>query len=99
MKLSIIIPVFNEYQTVKSLLEKVKKIDIEKEIIVVDDGSTDGTREILKNETGCKTIYHDKNQGKGSAIRTAIKYVTGDVVIIQDADLEYDPKEYKERRF
>ncbi len=94
MKLSIIIPVFNECRTVKALLERVKRIDIEKEIIVVDDGSTDGTREILKNEIDCKVAYHDKNQGKGAAIRTALKYITGDVVLIQDADLEYDPKDY-----
>lgn len=94
MKLSVVIPVFNERNTIKAILTKVKNIDLDKEIIIVDDGSTDGTAEILRNEQECKVYYHNKNEGKGAALQTAIKYITGDVVIIQDADLEYDPKDY-----
>lgn len=96
MKLSVVIPVYNEKRTIEEILKRVKAVDIEKEIIVVDDGSTDGTREILKNiqEDGISIYYHDKNKGKGAALRTGFRYVTGDIVIIQDADLEYDPNEY-----
>ena len=97
MKLSIIMPIYNEKETLKKIVEKIQKVPIEKEIIMVDDGSTDGTREIMKkyeNVTNIKVIYHTKNMGKGATIRTAIKYITGDIVIIQDADLEYDPNDY-----
>lgn len=98
MKLSIIIPVYNEKNTILKILSKIQRVDlgdVEKEIIIVDDFSKDGTREILKDlASKYKIIYHDKNQGKGSAIRTAIKHITGDLVIIQDADLEYDPNDY-----
>jgi glycosyltransferase involved in cell wall biosynthesis len=100
MKLSIIIPVYNEKGTLREILDRIKNVNIgniEKESVVVDDFSTDGSREILKGEEGkgVKIFYHEKNAGKGAAIRTALRYVTGDLVIIQDADLEYDPEDYK----
>ena len=89
--LTIIIPVYNEINTLEKLLEKISKIDfISKEIILVDDASTDGTRDLIKNKLSSKvtrTIYHKKNQGKGSAIRSAQNFIKGDFVIIQDADL------------
>ncbi len=98
MKLSVIIPVYNEVDTIREIIQRVKAVNIDKEIIIVDDCSTDGTRAILKNPAKegrmCKAYYHDKNMGKGAAIRTALRYITGDVVVIQDADLEYDPNEY-----
>ncbi len=96
MKLSVIIPVFNEENTILEILEKVKKVPIEKEIIIVDDGSTDRTREILKNikDERIKIIFKEKNQGKGSAIREGLKVVKGDIVVIQDADLEYNPNDW-----
>jgi len=100
MKLSVIIPVFNEVKTISEIINKVKKVNlknIKKEIIVVDDFSTDGTKEILSklDGKGIKTLFHQKNRGKGAAIRTALKHVTGDIILIQDADLEYDPEEYE----
>jgi glycosyltransferase involved in cell wall biosynthesis len=101
MLLSVIIPVYNERNTILKILEKVKsvKIDkIDKEIIIVDDFSTDGTREILESLKGkdekLKIIFQKKHVGKGFAIRTALKFVEGEIVLIQDADLEYDPNEY-----
>lgn len=98
MKLSIIIPVYNEEKTLIDILGKTKRVElgVKKEIIIVDDFSTDGTREKLKkiNDKDIIVLFHDKNRGKGSAIRTALKKVTGDVIIIQDADLEYNPEEY-----
>jgi len=97
MKISIIIPAFNEEKTIEKVIGVVQNLPMEKEIIVVDDGSTDRTREILAGmSSNVKIIYHEKNMGKGMAIRSAIPYLTGDVSIIQDADLEYDPKEYGE---
>ena len=96
--ISIIIPVFNEKNTILKILEKIDNInDLSKEIIIVDDFSTDGSREILKkiNRDNYKIFYHNKNLGKGAAIKTAKLHVKGDIVIIQDADLEYDPKDYK----
>ncbi|MDO8601091.1 MAG: glycosyltransferase family 2 protein [bacterium] len=101
MILSIIIPVFNEKKTIAEILKRIENIDLkglgfDKEIIVIDDGSTDGTADILRNLAGRhKTIYHLKNQGKGMAVRTGLKEVSGEYVIIQDADLEYDPEDYK----
>ena len=98
MKTSVVIPVYNEFRTIQEIIRNVKEVEIEKEIIIVDDCSTDGTREILKNEiendSMCRVFYHHKNMGKGAALRTGFKYITGDVVIIQDADLEYNPQEY-----
>ncbi len=96
MKLSVIMPVYNEKQTVLKIIEKVKKVPVEKEIIIVDDGSNDGTKEILKQikEEKIKIIFKEKNEGKGSAIREGLKYVTGNVIVIQDADLEYDPNDW-----
>jgi len=100
ISLSIVIPVFNEKNTITQILERVDALDlgggVRKEIIVVDDYSTDGTREILKiTENKFKTFYHDKNYGKGMALRTGFKEITGDYVVIQDADLEYDPNDFK----
>lgn len=99
MKLSVIIPVYNEKNTIKTVLKRVLDvgINIDKEIIIVDDFSTDGTREILKEyETyPCvKVVYHPRNLGKGAGIKTGKTHITGDVVIIQDADLEYFPEDY-----
>ncbi len=98
MKLSIIIPIYNEKKTIISVLDAVNSVDlgdIEKEIILVDDYSTDGSRDILKDlESEYKVIYHKKNCGKGRALRSGFEHVTGDIIIIQDADLEYDPNDY-----
>lgn len=96
MKLSVIMPVYNEKDTLSEIIEKVKKVKIEKEIIIVDDFSTDGSGEILDRlkDKEIKIFKHHRNRGKGAAIRTALEYVSGDIVIIQDADLEYDPNDY-----
>jgi glycosyltransferase involved in cell wall biosynthesis len=96
VKVSVIIPVYNERKTIIEIIKRIKEIKINKEIIIVDDFSTDGTRDILNTikDPEIKVVYHDKNYGKGHAIRTAIKNVSGDIVIIQDADLEYDPEDY-----
>ena len=98
MILTIIIPVFNEKNTIKQIIKKINLLkNIEKQIILVDDGSNDGTTGIIKNELFSqldKVIFHQKNLGKGAAIISAKKFVKGDVVIIQDADLEYDPRDY-----
>lgn len=98
-KLSIVIPVFNEKDLVIPVLQKVKKLRIKNtilEIIVIDDCSSDGTTEILKKEASkyaSKILYHDVNKGKGAALRTGFKHATGDVIIVQDADFEYNPSE------
>jgi glycosyltransferase involved in cell wall biosynthesis len=98
MKISIIIPCYNEKEFLPSLISLVKKSPVqEKEIILVDDGSNDGTTDLIKNNIEKqvdKVIYHTANMGKGAAINSALSHVTGDMVIIQDADLEYDPDEY-----
>ena len=96
MKISVVVPVYNERNTIKEILRQIQNVDLEKEIIVVDDYSTDGTREILKEIRGdnLKILFHNKNRGKGAALRTGFQEVTGDIVIIQDADLEYNPQEY-----
>jgi len=94
MKLSIIIPVYNEIKTVEEVVNKVKKLEINKEIIVVDDGSSDGSRELLKSLKDIKLFLHEENGGKGKAVRTGLDNVTGDVVVIQDADLEYNPEDF-----
>ena len=99
--LSIVMPVYNERETILEIVQAVLNAPAEglsKELIVVDDCSTDGTREILVKEVegkeGVRVIYHERNQGKGAALRTGISNTTGDIVLIQDADLEYDPQEY-----
>ncbi|MCD6520881.1 MAG: glycosyltransferase family 2 protein [Anaerolineae bacterium] len=96
MKLSVLMPVYNEEAGLETILRRVAAVDIEKEIIVVDDCSSDGTAGILEriDIPGLKVIRHSVNRGKGAAIRTALQAVTGDAVIIQDADLEYDPQDY-----
>jgi glycosyltransferase involved in cell wall biosynthesis len=113
MKLSVVMPVYNEVQTVAGILQRVRaaKLDVsagygpddggvvkfEREIVIVDDGSTDGTREILdmlRGQPDIVIVYHEKNQGKGAAVRTGLGHASGDVMLIQDADLEYDPRDY-----
>src|SRR3989304_4136778 len=97
MKLSVIIPVYNEAKTIRDIIKKVEGVDLDKELIIVDDYSSDGTRDILKGMEGdsnLRIFYHQKNMGKGAALRTGFKQASGDIVIIQDADLEYNPQEY-----
>ena len=98
MKISILMPVYNERKTIEDILELVGSLKIEKEIIIVDDFSTDGTRDFLKKGYGdgfgeIRVFYHDKNRGKGAAIRTSIAQAKGDYVVVQDADMEYSPKD------
>jgi glycosyltransferase involved in cell wall biosynthesis len=99
MKLSIVMPVFDEYTTITKIVHKVLAVDLEKELIIVDDKSGDGSWEILmklaRENEEIKLFHHEQNRGKGAALRTAFGHVEGDVVVIQDADLEYDPGEFK----
>jgi dolichol-phosphate mannosyltransferase len=98
MKLSVIIPAYNEERTIAEIIKRIKKagtLNLKKEIVVVDDGSTDSTQKILQKIKGIKFIRHLKNSGKGAAIRTGLKHATGDIILIQDADLEYNPDEIK----
>lgn len=97
MKLSIIIPVFNEEKTIAEIVKRVKKADVlvDKEIVIVDDGSKDGTRKKLQNIKGVRVYLHEKNQGKGAAVKTGIRMAKGDYILIQDADLEYNPNQIK----
>jgi len=100
MKLSIVIPVFNERATIAEIIRRVQAVEIglDREIIIVDDGSTDGTREFLQNLSapGLKVLLHERNQGKGAAMRTGFAEASGEIVLVQDADLEYNPREYPE---
>ena len=95
--ISVVIPVYNEAKTIKEIVRRVQAVDLVKEIIIVDDSSTDGTKDILnelKDEKEITVFFHQTNQGKGAALRTAFQHVKEEIVIIQDADLEYDPQEY-----
>jgi dolichol-phosphate mannosyltransferase len=97
--LTVAIPAYNERETLREILARVRAVPVPMEILIVDDGSTDGTREILRDEIDGKydnvrVLYHERNQGKGAAIVTAIQHATGDFLIVQDADLEYRPEEY-----
>ncbi len=98
MKVSIIVPVYNERATILEILRRVRavKLGIAKEVIVVDDFSQDGTRDILRRlkQPSVKVVFHDRNRGKGAALRTGFEHAAGDIVLVQDADLEYNPQEY-----
>jgi len=96
MKLSVVIPVYNEVGTIREIIQRVLAAPSEKEVIVVDDGSTDGTQEILRREAPHRVVvlFQERNRGKGAALRAGFQKVTGDVVLVQDADLEYDPVDY-----
>jgi glycosyltransferase involved in cell wall biosynthesis len=97
MKLTVLMPVFNEIHTIREILKRVQAQDVADEILLVDDGSIDGTIDILKELDGqgpIRVIYHEKNQGKGAAVRTGLDHAKGDIILIQDADLEYDPRDY-----
>ncbi|MEM6855503.1 MAG: glycosyltransferase family 2 protein [Planctomycetota bacterium] len=97
MNISVVIPIYNEQDTLDEIIRQVRAVPIDKQLVLVDDCSADRSREILKgyeNDDDCTVLYHEKNQGKGAALRTGFQAATNDVVVIQDADLEYDPQEY-----
>jgi glycosyltransferase involved in cell wall biosynthesis len=98
VKISVVIPVYNEVATIEEIVSRVQVVSMDKEIVIVDDASTDGTRERLEEiapkHENVKVLHHNRNQGKGAALRTGFEAVSDGVVIIQDADLEYDPREY-----
>jgi len=97
MKLTVVLPVYNEINTIREIIQRVQMQNLAEEILLVDDGSVDGTREILEGLDGTgsiRVILHNKNQGKGAAVRTGLNAAKGDVILIQDADLEYDPRDY-----
>ncbi len=97
MKLTVIVPIYNEVHTIREILKRVQETGLADEILLIDDGSTDGTRDILEELGGqgvARVILHEQNQGKGAAVRTGIKHATGNLLLIQDADLEYNPKDY-----
>jgi len=97
MKLTVLIPVYNEIHTIREILARVQAQEVADEILLVDDGSVDGTRDILNELDGqgsIRVIYHDQNQGKGAAVRTGLDHAHGEIILIQDADLEYDPRDY-----
>jgi glycosyltransferase involved in cell wall biosynthesis len=98
MKISVVMPVYNEINYIREIIQRVEAVAQDKEIIIVDDGSTDGTRQALcaLSDPQIRVIFHEKNQGKGAALRSGIKQAQGDIIITQDADLEYDPAEYDE---
>src|SRR5216683_7371752 len=97
MKLSVVIPVYNEAATILATVERVRQTPYNQEIIVVDDGSTDGTRDVLSaiSDPTVRVFFHSRNRGKGAALRTGFALATGDYVLVQDADLEYDPNDYE----
>ncbi len=94
MEVTVIIPVYNEKNNIETIIRLVERVGLAQEIIVVDDFSMDGTRDLLRKRKGIKTIFHERNRGKGAAIRSGLQIASGDVVIIQDADLEYSPEQY-----
>lgn len=94
MEVTVIIPVYNEKNNIETIIRLVERVGLAQEIIVVDDFSVDGTRDLLRKRKGIKTIFHGRNRGKGTAIRSGLQIASGDVVIIQDADLEYSPEQY-----
>lgn len=97
LRLSVVVPVFNERATLEEIVRRIRAVPVPKEILLIDDGSTDGTRDVLatlEGESDIRVLFHERNQGKGAAVRTGFSKATGDIVLIQDADLEYDPAQY-----
>lgn len=100
LKISVVIPCYNEIHTIESIIERVREVNVADEIVIVDDGSTDGTRDVLdalradSANSDLRIVFHERNGGKGAALVTGFSHTTGDVIIIQDADLEYDPRDY-----